>query len=141
MLVKRPLKDSLLEACRDMAKNKIHRLAIIEQGDNSPNLCGIVTHDMIMGYVIANMQGDPKLFDVPIKDLGLDTKDPICKSQKCTLLQILQCMRDKKISFVPIINDQVNDKGVCPTVGFFSLKDLIKLLQDGRYHKVENCTQ
>ena len=93
---------------------------------------------MIMGYIIANMQGDPKLFEVPIKELGLDTHEPICKSQKTTLLQVLQCMREKKISFIPIINDQPNDKGVCSTVGFFSLKDLIKLIRDNKYHLVKD---
>jgi len=119
-----------------MAKKKIHRLAIIEAGEKIPNLCGIITHDMIMGYIIANMQGDPRIFEVPIKELNLDTKDPECKGRRATLLQVLQCMRDKKISFVPIINDQVNDRGFFPTVGFFSLKDLIHLIRNNKYHMV-----
>ncbi len=136
ILVKKSLKDSLLDACKEMADRKIHRLAIIEPGDKGPNLCGIITHDMIMGYIISNLQGDPRLFDVPVKELGLDTKDPVCKGNRCTLLQILQCMRDKKISFVPIVNDQAVGGVAFPTVGFFSLKDLIRLIRDNKYHMV-----
>jgi len=137
-LVKKLLKDSLFDACKEMAKNKIHRLAIIESGDKNNNLCGIITHDMIMGYIISNLQGDPRLFDVPIKELYLDTKDPVCKGHKCTLLQILQTMKEKKISFLPIVNDQAGEKGIYPVVGFFSLKDLIKLIREGKYHMVRN---
>ena len=130
------MKDSLFDACKEMANKKIHRLAIIESGDKNNNLCGIITHDMIMGYIISNLQGDPRLFEVPIKELSLDTHDPICKGQRCTLLQILQCMREKKISFLPIVNDQFSDKGISPAVGFFSLKDLIKLIREEKYQMV-----
>eukprot|EP01022_Parablepharisma_sp_SALTPOND_P026525 TRINITY_DN64328_c1_g1_i1.p1 TRINITY_DN64328_c1_g1~~TRINITY_DN64328_c1_g1_i1.p1 ORF type:complete len:360 (-),score=24.66 TRINITY_DN64328_c1_g1_i1:454-1533(-) len=136
LLVKKSLKDSLLDACKEMANRKIHRLAIIEQGDKGPNLCGIITHDMIMGYIISNMQGDPRLFEVPIKELGLDTKELASKGYRSTLLQVLQCMRDNKISFLPIVNDQVPGGTASPVVGFFSLKDLIKLIRDKKYHMV-----
>jgi len=119
-----------------MSEKHIHRLAIAEESKKGTNLCGIITHDMIMGYVIANMQGDPRLFEIPIKELNIDTKEIVCKGSKSTLLQILQCMRNKKISFLPIVNDQVPPGTAPPIVGFFSLKDLIKLIRDKRYHMV-----
>jgi len=134
ILLTKSLKDSLLDACQEMAKNKIHRLAIIESNEKGSNLCGIITHDMIMGYIISNMQGDPRLFEVPIKELDLDTKELVWKSYKHTLLEVLQCLRSKKISFLPIVGDRYPGGTAYPTIGFFSLKDLIKLIRDKKYH-------
>lgn len=136
ILVTKSLQDSLLDACQEMAKNKIHRLAIIESNDKGTNLCGIITHDMIMGYIISNMQGDPRLFEVPIKELELDTKELVRKSSKRTLLEALQCLNSKKISFLPIVGDCLPNGVTYPTVGFFSLKDFIKLIRDKKYHAV-----
>jgi predicted transcriptional regulator len=136
ILLTKSLKDSLLDAYQEMARNKIHRLAIIESNEKGSNLCGIITHDMIMGYIISNMQGDPKLFEVPIKELDLDTKELIWKSYKHTLLEVLQCLRSKKISFLPIVGDRHPGGTAYPTIGFFSLKDLIKLIRDKKFHMV-----
>jgi predicted transcriptional regulator len=119
-----------------MAKQKIHRLAILEKTDKKTTLCGIITHDMIMSYIIANLQGDSQVYEVSIKELNIGTPTPISLNSRCTLTQVLQCMRNNKISFVPIVSDQKNDKGCCPPIGFFSLKDLITLIKKSKYHLV-----
>eukprot|EP00826_Nyctotherus_ovalis_P046741 TRINITY_DN5317_c0_g3_i2.p1 TRINITY_DN5317_c0_g3~~TRINITY_DN5317_c0_g3_i2.p1 ORF type:complete len:268 (-),score=69.34 TRINITY_DN5317_c0_g3_i2:445-1248(-) len=136
ILLTKSLKDSLLDACREMSSRKIHRLAVIETGSKGTNLCGIITHDMIMGYIISNMQGDPSIFDVPIKELHLDTKKLIGISSKANLFQVLQRMRDSKVSFLPITAEPLPGSTVFPTIGFFTLKDFIKLIQDKKYHMV-----
>jgi predicted transcriptional regulator len=135
ILVTMSFKDSLFDACREMVIKRIHRIAVVEKTSIGERLCGIITHDMIMGYIISNMQGDPKLFEVPIKELGLDTKELVYKSHRSSLLQVLKCIRDKKISFVPIVDDTAPG-GSLPTIGFFSLKDLTKLIRDKKYHMV-----
>lgn len=121
-----------------MAKNKIHRLAILEEKGKKTTLCGIITHDMIMSYIIANLQGDSKVYEVPIKELNIGTPKPIHLNCKSTLIQVLQCMRTNKISFIPIVSDQQNEKGCYPPIGFFSLKDLITLIKKNKYHLVKN---
>jgi predicted transcriptional regulator len=142
ILLTKSLKDSLLDACKEMSKRKIHRLAVVETGSRGINLCGIITHDMIMGYIISNMQGDPNVFELPIKELQLDTKKLIIINHKANLLQVLQRMRDNKISFIPIVTDPIPGTDVSPTVNFFSLKDFIKLIHDkwcrddNKYHMV-----
>eukprot|EP00826_Nyctotherus_ovalis_P008440 TRINITY_DN12187_c0_g1_i7.p1 TRINITY_DN12187_c0_g1~~TRINITY_DN12187_c0_g1_i7.p1 ORF type:complete len:289 (-),score=77.95 TRINITY_DN12187_c0_g1_i7:511-1377(-) len=133
ILVTKSLKDSLFDACSEMATKKIHRLAVVEMTNNGERLCGIITHDMIMGYIISNMQGDPKLFEVPIKELGLDTKELACKPHWSTLFQVLKCMETRKVSFIPIVDDLSSNYSI---VGFFSLKDLTKLIRDRKYHMV-----
>jgi len=135
LLVTMSLKDSLFDACREMTTKKIHRIAVVENSGNSKRLCGIITHDMIMGYIISNMQGDPKVFEVPIKEIGLDTKEFVYKNSKSSLIQVLKCIRNKKISFLPIVDDTA-PAGTYPTIGFFSLKDLTKLIRDKKYHMV-----
>lgn len=135
ILVTMSLKDSLFDACKEMATKRIHRLAVVEKANNGERLCGIITHDMIMGYIISNMQGDPRLFELPIKELGFDTKELVCKTHKTSLFQVLKCIKNRKISFLPIIDDSAPG-GFYPTIGFFSLKDLIKLIRDKKYHMV-----
>jgi len=136
ILLTKSLKDSLLDACKEMPIKKIHRLAVVEAGSKEMNLCGIITHDMVMGYIISNMQGDPNIFEVPIEELELDTKKLITINHKANFLQVLQKMRDNKISFVPIVTDPIPGTNVCPTINFFSLKDFIKVIHDKKYHMV-----
>eukprot|EP00830_Metopus_es_P002035 TRINITY_DN11805_c0_g1_i1.p1 TRINITY_DN11805_c0_g1~~TRINITY_DN11805_c0_g1_i1.p1 ORF type:complete len:328 (-),score=74.63 TRINITY_DN11805_c0_g1_i1:209-1192(-) len=100
ILINKNLKNSLLEACVEMADKKIHRLAIIEKGKEKDNttLCGIITHDMIMSYIIANLQGDPSIFDVPVKELSIGTSNPVSASIDSTLYQVLLMMKKKRKS-------------------------------------------
>ena len=133
ILITKSLKDSLLDACKEMTSKKIHRLAVIEESDKGTNLCGIITHDMIMGYIISNMQGDSSIFEVPIQELSLETKKLITATSDMKLLQILECLRENKISFLPIVE---SESGNSYTIGFFSLKDLIKLIRERKYHMV-----
>jgi hypothetical protein len=52
-----------------MVDNQIHRVAIIDS--EKKMVCGIITHDMIVSYIIANLDGDYKLFLTPIHQFNI----------------------------------------------------------------------
>ncbi|RLN92405.1 hypothetical protein BBJ28_00017031 [Nothophytophthora sp. Chile5] len=61
--------NSLYDACKMLRDNRLHRLPVIDPGQNS--VLSVITHSGILEYLVATFREQRRLFDQPIFDLGI----------------------------------------------------------------------
>ncbi|RLN50697.1 hypothetical protein BBJ28_00020347 [Nothophytophthora sp. Chile5] len=61
--------NSLYDACKILRDNRLHRLPVIDPGQNS--VLSVITHSGILEYLVATFREQRRLFDQPIFDLGI----------------------------------------------------------------------
>ena len=123
------LEHSILHACEVMSKHHLHRMAIIDQ--ERKVVCGIITHDMIINYIIGHLDGEKQLFDTSIKYFNIGSCNITFMKDTDTLLAVLMQMKDRHVSALPIVKGDTGE-----TIGLFSLRDLIILIRTKDAHKV-----
>lgn len=94
---------SLYDACAVMRANKRRFLPIV-----APKDCGVlavVTHVEILEYFVATFREERRLFDQPIRDLGIGTFDDVVSVSGTTpLREVLEILCKRDLSSVPVVD-------------------------------------
>jgi 5'-AMP-activated protein kinase regulatory gamma subunit len=117
--------DSLLTSIYTLEKYKIHRLPVISPRGS---LLHIITHSLLLAYLVNNMQFDSPIFKYSLEALGIGTfENMITATPKMPLFDVLNLFAKYKVSAIPIVDDHN------VVIDVFSRYDIVYLVRDGDY--------
>ncbi|TPX57376.1 hypothetical protein PhCBS80983_g03845 [Powellomyces hirtus] len=91
-------------AIHKMTELKIARLALLDSGDKISHL---ITQSNVIEFVLLNLDALHPEPDSTLRELRLPPTSPVVACYDSSLtMQVLQDMRNKKVTAVPVLNDQ-----------------------------------
>ena len=118
--------ESDLETCvKTILNNGVHRLIVRDK--KSGNVSGFITYETIFEFFFENYYSSMTEFNIPLKNLGIVTKDIISLNKKDTLYKCMETFYENGVSMIPIY-DNNNDDFI---FGYFYLKDIIYFFSTG----------
>ena len=115
-----------LETCvKTILNNGVHRLIV--QDKKSLNVSGFITYETIFEFFFENYYSSMTEFNIPLKNLGIMTKDIISLNKKDTLFKCMETFYENGISMIPIY-DNNKDNNI---FGYFYIKDIIYFFSTG----------
>lgn len=94
---------SLYEACDTMKINKRRFLAIITQ--EGCGILAVVTHTEILEYFVATFREERRLFDQPVRELGIGTfNEVVTVDNIMSLRDVLELLCERDLSSVPVVD-------------------------------------
>jgi len=114
--------DSILEAQRKMAKNKIRHLPVIDDEDH---LIGVVTDRDVRSVLPYDCYNDPDCVEAKKDEIGYTIKDimtvdPIAISPSDTIQDALLLFQEKRVGAFPVVDEQKK------LTGIISVRDLLR---------------
>lgn len=96
--------QTVFDACALLHNSRIHRLPIIDAEQNS--VLSIVTHQVLLEFLVSNFREQRRLFDQPVQELGIGTygDDVIVVQESMALIEVLDLLIARCISAVPVVD-------------------------------------
>ncbi|KND00647.1 AMP-activated serine/threonine-protein kinase regulatory subunit SNF4 [Spizellomyces punctatus DAOM BR117] len=123
--------QTLYEASKLLLDDHLHRLPLVDRSGDQETVVSVVTQYKILKYLAANAPAVTKL-DVTLKDLGIGTFENLATATATTpLITVLNLFIERKISAVPIVDDEGN------VLDVYEKYDVLMLAREGAYYDLE----
>jgi len=96
---------TIYDAAKMLIANQIHRVPLIDRGDNKETVIGVIKQFKILRFLATNLKEIPSFFHKSVQELGIGTFQGISTAtMENRLIDVLDLMKKYRISVVPIVD-------------------------------------